>query len=368
MTLIHLLTGTDPKHDPYLYRVHPLRKTCEGISEGMESILNKCTAFRPEDRYQNCLELKKDLENPGKLSAVRKRKKKRKQLLCSAFCISLVLSVFGGIVLHAGGEWERSREYRSLLSVPFTVPCRKRVQGYKKAIELEEKRPEAYLKLLQAWQEEGAFTEKESLYFTNAYNRNLWYFREDDPQVLELNYQAGVTFLYLYTGGDGSFRNRILKSDPFFRRVTGSGCEEYANYSLSKTYCLLGDFYKKYVCNAVGVYEPVKKDYISLLQSFRLCLQETESSRHDGAEYVSLLMDREMLHILNDQRRGLAAEQVSLEEVLDLVSEIRRDAGRRHAVQNKSSALQAEIFSDCETCKKNISRTYENFKGLEAGS
>ena len=79
-------------------------------------------------------------------------------------------------------------------------------------------------------------------------------------------------------------------------------------------------------------------------------------------------MDREMLHILNDQRRGLAAEQVSLEEVLDLVSEIRRDAGRRHAVQNKSSALQAEIFSDCEACKKNISRTYENFKGLEAGS
>ena len=73
------------------------------------------------------------------------------------------------------------------------------MQGYKKAIELEEKRPEAYLKLLQAWQEEGAFTEKESLYFTNAYNRNLWYFREDDPQVLELNYQAGVTFLYLYT-------------------------------------------------------------------------------------------------------------------------------------------------------------------------
>ena len=366
MTLIHLLTGTDPKHDPYLYRVHPLRKTCEGISEGMEVILNKCTAFRPEDRYQSCLELKKDLENPEKLSAVRKRKKNRKQLLCSAFCVSLVLSLSGGIVLHAAGEWERGREYRTLLSVPSTVPCRERVQGYKKAIELEEKRPEAYLKLLQAWQGEGFFTEEESRYFTSAYNRNLRYFQEDDPQVLELNYQAGVTFLYLYTGGDGSFRTRILKSDPFFRRVTGSGCEEYANYSLSETYCLLGDFYKKYVCNAVGVYEPGKKDYTNLLQSFHLCLQETESSRHDGADYVGLLMDREMLHILNDQRRGLAAEQISLAKVLNLVSEIRQDAGKRRAVQNKSSALQTEILSDSETCRKNISRTYENVKGLEA--
>ena len=114
------------------------------------------------------------------------------------------------------------------------------------------------------------------------------------------------------------------------------------------------------------MYEPGKKDYTNLLQSFHLCLQETESSRHDGADYVGLLMDREMLHILNDQRRGLAAEQISIAKVLDLVSEIRQDAGKRRAVQNKSSALQTEILSDSETCRKNISRTYENVKGLEA--
>ena len=362
MTLIHLLTGTDPKHDPYLYRAHPLRGIDKGISEGMEIILNKCTAFRPEDRYQNCLELKKDLENPEKLSAARKRKKKRKRLLYLAVCVSLVLSVSGVIVLHAAGQWKRDSEYRALLSVPPSVSCRERVQGYKKAIDLEEKRPEAYLKLLQTWQEQGVFTEQESRYFTNAYNRNLRYFQADDPRVLELNYQAGVTCLYLYTGGDGSFRNRILKSDPYFRRVTGSGSEDYANYRLSETYCMLGDFYKKYVCNAVGVYEPGKKDYQALLRSFRLCLQKSESSRYGGADYVGLLMDREMLYILNDQRRGLAAEQIPLEEVLDLVSEIKKDAGERQAAQNKSFVLQEEVLSGSGTCWNNISRTYENFK------
>jgi hypothetical protein len=83
---------------------------------------------------------------------------------------------------------------------------------------------------------------------------------------------------------------------------------------------------------------------------------------------VGLLMDREMLYILNDQRRGLAAEQIPLEEVLDLVSEIKKDAGKRQVTQNKSSALQEEILSGSGTCGKNISRTYENFKKSDSGS
>ncbi|MBR6771463.1 MAG: serine/threonine protein kinase [Lachnospiraceae bacterium] len=71
MTMHHLITGVDPR--PADYRYAPIRQWNSKLSKSMEAIIDKCTAVRPEDRYQNCKELRYDLEQE-----IVKRKKGKK--------------------------------------------------------------------------------------------------------------------------------------------------------------------------------------------------------------------------------------------------------------------------------------------------
>lgn len=62
MTMIQMLTGVDPGEDPWQYKVHPLERMRDGLSPDIGRILNRCTAFLPEARYQSCSELLGDLQ------------------------------------------------------------------------------------------------------------------------------------------------------------------------------------------------------------------------------------------------------------------------------------------------------------------
>ena len=363
MTLLSLLTGVAPQLDPYLYREHPVRKLRPDASRGMERILNRCTAFRPEDRYQSCREVRQDLEHPERLPAARRRnKRQRERVLCLAVCALLVLAVFGSVAVRAAAAWNKEQEYRRLLSAAVSTPEVEKIRRAKQAVVLDGSRPEAYLKLLEIWQEQGCFTEEDSAWFTEHYSRNQAAFSSasEDLPVLDLAYQAGATYLYLYSGGDGSFRERILLSLPFFRKIQESGRTDYKNYSLAVNYCALGEFYQAYVCNAIEIREPKKAEYDALLKSFRLCLEEMGKKSSPGSAYVNLLTDQEMLHILNDQRRGLAAEKIPVRTVQDLTEEICRDAKNKPVTRTESVELQEEILQFGVICLENIERTYEN--------
>ena len=61
MTLYHMLTGIAPGEPPY--ETPPIRQANPAVSVGMEYIVNKCIAVRREDRYPNCTELMKDLND-----------------------------------------------------------------------------------------------------------------------------------------------------------------------------------------------------------------------------------------------------------------------------------------------------------------
>lgn len=61
MTLYHMLTGIAPGEPPY--NTPPIRQVNPAVSAGIEYIVNKCISPRREDRYQDCMELMKDLNN-----------------------------------------------------------------------------------------------------------------------------------------------------------------------------------------------------------------------------------------------------------------------------------------------------------------
>ena len=90
-TLHHLITGRNPSATPFNFpKITQCRLTLvdevsrEDMNKllGLEMIIEKCTQYEPEDRYESCLEMLYDLEHIEELSLPYRKKLKRKLTGC----------------------------------------------------------------------------------------------------------------------------------------------------------------------------------------------------------------------------------------------------------------------------------------------
>lgn len=102
-TLYYLVTGLVPGKPPQA--MHPVRQVNPALSEGLEYTIDKATRNEPADRYQNCLEMREDLENIEQLNSDYRKKMARKVFtFASCLLLSLVFFVFvliGNNGIHA---------------------------------------------------------------------------------------------------------------------------------------------------------------------------------------------------------------------------------------------------------------------------
>lgn len=149
VTIYYLVTATTPGARPESIR--PVREINPILSEGLEYIIEKCTQADPKYRYQNCKELKRDLENIDMLNSKYRKAMKKKLITfsCSVLCffISLLLTINGRI----GIEKDNRKNYQYAFSQGVNFEKDKNyVQAEKAYIEAIEYNPdnvEAYLKL-----------------------------------------------------------------------------------------------------------------------------------------------------------------------------------------------------------------------------
>ena len=357
MTMHHLLTGVDPRPADYVYA--PVRQWNPELSEGIEEIINKCTALDPEDRYQNCDELMYDLQHPDQIGQGIKRKKKNRLI---AFVTTTVLSVaffITGFVSQILQTAENNRNYDQKVNISSATPYETKVQTYMEAIDLFGTDTRAYLKLLAAYQENGLFGDTESNQFSAKYNLYKEEFETASEEYMELAYEAGVTYLYLYSGGDNTFRTRVLKSYPYFQIINESEVN-YENKEIADSYCRVGDFYTKYVVSATSIKEPTKEAYEELIASLKVCLSNLDDYDYDDAAYIKLTMYREIANLLNDHRKGLATTGVDRTLVLELLEDIYNRTDMLSVTQQSSTAIQDGILSSYEEYVENINRAYTN--------
>lgn len=101
VTLYNLVTGKSLSEEPF--EIKPIRSWNPALSEGLEYVINKCTAIEPESRYQDCEQLSHDLDNIDKLTkGYRKKLIKKLTLFCCdcvllAFFISMLCIGYKGI-------------------------------------------------------------------------------------------------------------------------------------------------------------------------------------------------------------------------------------------------------------------------------
>lgn len=360
MTLHHLLTGVDPRSPDYIYA--SVRHWNPQLSDGIEAIIDKCTAISPEDRYQSCAELMYDLEHPDLITKDFKKRQKRRLGFFIASSAMAVILFFSGMTCKAVSLKIDSNNYDALLSIIESTSLEEKIESYKKAIEIYPSDTRAYMCILEAYENEGVFGKKENDEFLALYNANRDLFDHTSAAFAELNYKIGRMYFNYYTNENGeySFSNRVQKAYPFFEaNFENDALEEKFEYqSLSDCYYQICAFYKRYILNSTNVEEASKDNYMTLFQVIDDSMKEIMSA---GA-YDQLTFYNGTFMLLYDQREGMASVGIEKETVIGLMDEVYDNTKKLSVQKEQSKKLQQEIMDNYSNYKEAVERVYTNME------
>lgn len=371
VTLYHLVTGQNPSEPPY--QIYPIRQWNPALSSGFEEIITRCTQLNPEDRYQSCDELMYALEHYDELDvSYRAKQKKKLKLFVGAAAASIVMFV-SGITFNLLSVSENNKNYDKKVNISTSTNYDEKVKSYKEAIDLYPYRYEAYIKMLEAYTDNNLFGSKESIEFMGYYNAAFSdsdsdNFKLSDDGCIEMNYLAGITYLYMYDidNENVSMKDRALKAYPFFQAVIDSGNSDYENYKLVESYYIICEFYKKYIVNTTNTKEPTYEVYSKLLDSLEICLENLDKDNNNDNEnmpYIKLTVYDAVSMLINNQRKGFAATGVDYEEVIELLNDIYINTSELPVTQEKSIAKQELILENVEIYIEDMNTTYESVGG-----
>ena len=239
MTMHHLLTGADPR--PKNYEYIPIREYNPELSSGLEHIIDKCTAWDPDDRYQSCNELMYDLEHYTEIDDDFRRKQKNKLLMfIISASLAIVMVVVGVIGLGISKNY-KTASYTDQSVFNANDSFDEATQKIANAIDLQPTNVEAYKNFLmycvtndkKITQEEAKRlkTNLSTLQFSfasNSDNETNYAFNEEVNTYL---YYAGIYSLILYDDDDIVERSR--QAIAYFKLLD----DDYRSAKNLKTLC-----------------------------------------------------------------------------------------------------------------------------------
>lgn len=358
MTMHHLLTGIDPrKGDSYA----PVRQWNPELSEGIEIIINKCVEPVAENRYQNCEDLLYDLQHPELITKDYKKKQKRKLIafiLSTGLCLLFLLVGFGSKFAEIKVN---ESNYENLISINPATSLDEKINVYRQAIDIYPNDTRAYVKMLEAYENEGKFSKKENDQFLAVYNANKNQFDNKSVDVAQLNYLIGTMYFNYYTddGTNYSFSTRVQKAYPFFEDNLNNKSVNFKNKSLSNCYYQICSFYRKYILSSATVEEVSNENYRQLFNT----IETSIISMNSAGLYEKLSLYNGVFMLLYDQRESMNSVNVDEDTVKRLLNEVYEGAKKLNVQKTQSKKLQQEIVDNFKEYSNAISRTYDNAGG-----
>lgn len=358
MTMHHLLTGIDPrKGDSYA----PVRQWNPELSEGIEIIINKCVEPVAENRYQNCEDLLYDLQHPELITKDYKKKQKRKLvafILSTGLCLLFLLVGFGSKFAEIKVN---ESNYENLISINPATSLDEKINVYRQAIDIYPDDTRAYVKMLEAYENEGKFSKKENDQFLAVYNANKNQFDNKSVDVAQLNYLIGTMYFNYYTddGTNYSFSTRVQKAYPFFEDNFNNKSVNFKNKNLSNCYYQICSFYKKYILSSSTVEEVSNENYRQLFNT----IETSIITMNSAGLYEKLSLYNGVFMLLYDQRESMNSVNVDEDTVKRLLNEVYEGAKKLNVQKTQSKKLQQEIVDNFKEYSNAISRTYDNAGG-----
>lgn len=362
MTMHHLLTGIDPRSgEAYA----PVRMWNPELSEGIELIIDKCVEPAPENRYQNCSDLLYDLEYPDLITRGYKKRQKRKVAAFMAAAGMTVVLFLAGAVCTTIAKNINNSNYEILVSPSTATALNEKIDSYKRAIAIYPERTDAYMCMLEAYEDEGRFGKEENDEFLALYNANKDTFDHTTSEVAELNYKIGMMYFNYYMEEDGSysFSTRVQKAYSFFAENHNNAeiPQDFEDMNLSECYYQICSFYKNYILNGATVEEASRDNYENLFSTIENTLADVQSA---GA-YNQLSLYNGIFMLLYDQRSSMVQVKVEQNEITDLMDNVYDDAKNLTVQKEQSQKLQQEIMEHYDTYRQAIIRAYTNAEERE---
>lgn len=364
MTLHYLLTGQNPCDQDYEY--FPVRHWNPEIHEGIERIIERCVRPDPADRFQNCTELLYALENyEYDTVEYKKTQKKKVNLFFAAVGLSAAMFVVSiGCFITANAI--NKNNYNELISVPTSNSFESKVQSYSDAVNIDPSRLEAYEKLLDAYEDNGAFGDKESTALSGLFGKYKG--DTETEEYLKMSYRIGFMYFNFYTqNGNDSFQAKVVKSSQYFKdihQILQSNPDiQFDKADVAESYYIITKFYKEN--NGMQLAKTHSSDELNeLIEAFDKCLDSLDEIDENTEEYAQAIKLSQCAHIaeqineLRNEFKAVGIAQASVEELYGKIESIERSVTLAGLSNEKAKAL-----NDCSSFKDNLSVAYFEKEG-----
>lgn len=361
-TLYRLLTGKFAPMPPET--VGSIREKFPelNISKGMDNIIKKCTRHDPQKRFQSAEEVMQALENIQLWDDDYLKKLKRR--IHSVYGLLGTAAVMTGLGVGFGqaANYVNAQDYENLVATAASVEHEVKAKNYEEAIRINGSSPEAYIKLLEAYEDNNLFGNQESQQFSTLYNTNKNEFDVNSEDVWEMHFLTGRIYFNMYSGENDSFRSRILKAQSYFEFVQEYADESYSNYSIASSYYTLCDFFKTYVLSDNSIQEPTQEDYRNMLAALNTCLEDMQNYSEGDAAYTRLNLYGYILDMINVNIKGFAVNEITQEEVEAILNSIKKAAVNESITQEVSIQKREALLMKIENILDNLQREYENLE------
>lgn len=362
ITMYHLLTNVDPCKN--LISDKSIRAVNPALSHGLDAIIQKCTQYQPNDRYQSCAELMYDLENYEILEPLYKKKQKRKLgLFAGTVALSALLAI-GGLGLNIAASKMATDTYETkLYEASKTTDYETKVGIYEECIAIPNKagEKEAYLGLIQAFKEDDSvFSVEEGKLLEKLIKNNKLALQENPENYTEICFETGKLYWYYYDYADGSQIAKAKSSVEWFQDVIDNAPQGYENIGMAKVYANIGIFYRDITTNITeandkGKYAPLFKNLTELMDSVADNESESEIVRLELIELTRAAIQQYATKFKVD---GITQQQLT--ELYDKVSSA---VNSIEPTADKTEELKMTTTSNLSDTKAAIESAYSTGKG-----
>lgn len=267
--------------------------------------------------------------------------------------ISLGATIVGGML--------KNTAYNNFVSISPATDITVRKETYIRAIKLYPERTDAYLLLLDTYNEDGSFSQLESEEFLNIYNSNHTQIKKRDKHYAELHYTVG--FMYI-NGYDAASSTRLRMALPFFETAKEYIAEEDPMRLAVNCYCQIGDYYENYIWDAsANVREVNTQQLQALITEIQTMLVNFQQDTSADAIFNFLGFSTAVCNLFYDQRDILAGI-IPEEDVWNVIDEIYNTLPSEQALQKEQTRQLLQTLKENEEIYRDaLTRAYQRKDG-----
>lgn len=364
-TMYHLVTGKNPSKPPFKFL--PIRQVDRTLSSGLESIILKCVAPDPNERYQTVDDLEFALEHYQELEVETiKQKSLAYRKWVTLGCVATILSSLSvGVRIYANSLLSNTYD-EELRSARIAVNQDEQVEDYISAIKLNPSNEVAYEELLEdVFLKDGNFTQDEAAKLTSVVGYKQGsktiqdIFKETNQSGYEnFAYKMGLAYFYYYEN-DG---NKQL-SKLWFEIAKDSTAIEEKEKERAKKFYQIADYYiQSGNINKAGDADVDYKDFYKQLMD----ISSDDIAKKDNIK-TALVVYKELTFQLNTNGINFYNAGIKIEDIESQLDTIfkKTEELKPHGLKDDEIELYDQIMTNIKAAKSNFDVVYSDRSNQE---